>query len=399
MKTASFAEFIGLAAMMISIVALSIDAMLPALPAIALDFSLTDQNDQQLVISMLFLGLGIGQLLYGPLSDSSGRKPAIYAGFTTFIVGSLFCLFAPTFEYMLIGRFLQGLGAASPRIVTMAIIRDRFEGARMAQVMSFIMAVFILVPALAPLLGQAILLLGSWHMIFIAILIFGISALMWFALRQPETLAPENRNPLNLVELGRGLRFIAQQKTTVGATLTMGLMFGGFVGYLSSAQQIFVDHYQTGAAFPFYFALLALAIGIASIANTRLVLRFGIIRVCLVALTLQTLLSAGMLTLFITQYQHQPPLWLFLLYCFPLFFCLGLQFGNLNALAMKPLGKVAGLGASVAGAASTTLAVPVGTVVGHAYDGTPTPLTIGFLCFGLAGGLLFKWLCIDSEPH
>ncbi|MVF13240.1 multidrug effflux MFS transporter [Ketobacter sp. MCCC 1A13808] len=397
MKAAPLAEFVAIAAAMISLVALSIDAMLPALPDIGQEFALSDNNDQQLVITLLFLGLGIGQLVYGPMSDATGRKPAIYTGFFIFFIGTVICLFAPTFYLMLVGRFLQGLGAASPRIVMMAVIRDRFQGTTMAQVMSFIMAVFILIPALAPLMGQGILLLGSWHMIFLVILIYGFVTLTWFALRQPETLAPENRNGLTPRDFLTGIKFIAGEKLTVGAILVMGMVFGGFVGYLGSAQQIFVDHYQTGKAFPFYFAMIALAIGFASIVNSKLVVRYGVNSVSMSALIIQTILSAIMLPIFILVFQNHPPLWLFLTYCLPLFFSLGLQFGNLNALAMKPLGHIAGLGASVCGAVSTTLAVPVGTLVGQAYDGTPVPLTAAFLVFGIVGSLIFYRLCREND--
>lgn len=397
MSQPRFAEFVSLAAMLISLVALSIDSMLPALPAIAAEFSLPDINDQQYVITSLFLGLGIGQLIYGPLSDSIGRKRPIYAGISLFILGSALCINADNFNIMLLGRFLQGLGASSARIVTLAIIRDRFEGAAMARVMSFVMAVFILIPALAPLLGQSILLFADWHMIFVAILLYSLITLAWFGIRLDETLLPEKRQPLNVHNLLEGLKFVFRQPLSMGAIAVTGLMFGGFVAYLSNAQQIFVDVYDTGAAFPFYFALLALAIGVAALVNARIVTRLGIAKVCLLGLICQSVLSLVMLALFILVFDNHPPLWLFMLYCFPLFFFLGLQFGNLNALAMQPLGHIAGLGASVGGALSTTLAVPMGAVVGQLYDGTPIPLTLGFLTFGVLGLMIFKRFCMQPR--
>lgn len=394
MNTPRFAEFVTLAAMLMSLVALSIDSMLPALPAIAEEFSLADRNDQQYVITFLFLGLGFGQLIYGPLSDAIGRRRPIFAGISLFAVGSILCLKAPDFNVMLLGRFLQGLGASSARIITMAIIRDRFEGTAMAQAMSVIMAVFILVPALAPLMGQGILLFANWHMIFVAILLYALIALSWYAIRLPETLVPAQRTRLSLGNLWQGLTFVLRQPLSMGAIAVTGLMYGGFVAYLSNAQQIFVDLYGTGKAFPFYFALLALAIGAASLMNTRLVLRFGIARVCLFALIGQCVLSLLMLILFVFVFAHQPPLWLFMLYCIPLFFFLGMQFGNLSALTMQPLGHIAGMGASVAGALSTTLAVPVGAAVGQQYNDTPIPLTLGFLLFGVAALLIFLRFCM-----
>lgn len=394
MRSLRFAEFIALSAMLMSLVALSIDSMLPALPAIAAEFSLADPNDQQYVITFLFLGLGIGQLIYGPLSDTFGRKRPIYVGIALFAVGSLLCLLAQDFNMMLLGRFLQGLGASSARIITMAIIRDRFEGAAMAQAMSFVMAVFILVPALAPLLGQSILFFADWHMIFVVILVYGLISVAWMGIRLEETLEPARRHQLNISTLWQSLSFVLRQPLSMGAIAVTGLMFGGFVAYLSNAQQIYVDVFHTGAAFPFYFALSALAIGSASLLNTRIVSRFGLVKVCFYALIGQCVLSLLMLVVFIFGFDHHPPLWLFVLYCTPLFFFLGMQFGNLNALTMQPLGHIAGMGASVAGALSTTLAVPVGAVVGQQFNGTPIPLTASFLVFGVLALMIFMRFCM-----
>ncbi|WP_290577201.1 multidrug effflux MFS transporter [Ketobacter sp.] len=392
MKNTAAAEFIALAAMLISLVALSIDSMLPALPAIAAEFNLVDPNDQQYIITGLFLGLGVGQLIYGPLSDAYGRKGPIYVGIGIFVLGSVLCLLTPTYELLLVGRFLQGLGASSARIVTLAIVRDRFEGAAMARVMSFVMAVFIFIPALAPLLGQSILFFGDWHLIFAFILLYGLVAVLWLGLRLEESLPVARRHRLSLKSLWQGTRFIFQQPVSVIAILISGLLFGGFVAYLSNAQQILGELYQTGDAFALYFALLALGIGAASIANARILSRLGILQVCVLALSLQCGMSLVMLVVSVWLYDQVPPLWLFMLYCFPLFFCLGLQFGNINALAMQPLGNIAGLGASVSGAVSTMIAVPLGALVGQHYNGTPVPLIASFLVFGGVGLMALAWL-------
>ena len=399
MKQPSAAEFIALVAMLISLVALSIDSMLPALPAIAAEFSLTDLNDQQYVITSLFLGLSLGQLIYGPVSDAYGRKRPIYIGIGIFVVGSVICLLTPSYELLLAGRFLQGLGASSARIIALAIVRDRFEGAAMAKVMSFVMAVFIFIPALAPLLGQGILFFGDWHLIFAFILLYGLVALSWFGFRLEESLPAQRRHPLRLGTLWQGIVFIFKQPVTVVATLVAGLMFGGFVAYLSSAQQILGELYQTGDAFALYFALLALGIGAASMVNARIISRLGVLGVCLLGSALQCGLSLLMVAVSVFVFDQLPPLWLFMLYCFPLFFCLGLQFGNLNALAMQPLGNIAGLGASLTGAVSTMIAVPLGALVGQQYNGTPTPLMIGFLVFGSIGLLVLLMLRKRMEMH
>ncbi len=396
-KKLSEKEFISLAAMLISLVALSIDSMLPALPNIANSFSMTSDNSQQLIITSVFLGLGIGQFFYGPLSDAIGRRPAISLGMLIFFLGCILCIFSTNFTQLLCGRFLQGLGAASPRIVTMAMVRDCFEGVTMARILSFIMAIFILVPALAPLAGQVLLLMGDWPFIFVAIFLFGLVSFIWFWLRQPETLEVENRTPFRPFQLWQSLIFISKQKTSLGATLVLGFLFGGFVAYLSSAQQIFVGHYQTGHLFPMYFAGLALSIGMASVINTRLVVRFGIKTVCLGALITQTILAWFLVLLFHLGYHDEPPMWLFLLGAMPIFLCFGLQFGNLNSVALQPLGKIAGLGASLISSGSTLLAVPLGAIVGHAYNGTPFPLMFGFAVFGLMGSIIFYFLCNSNN--
>lgn len=384
-----FAEFVALAALLISLVALSIDAMLPALSLMARDLSVADGNQRQWIVTVVFLGLGLGQLLWGPISDAVGRRPAILGGLLCFLAGSLLCLLADDFPQLLLGRWLQGLGAASPRIVTVAMVRDRYSGVRMARVMSVVMAIFILVPALAPLLGQGILLVGTWHDIFLGMLLVGLLALGWFAVRQPETLAPERRRRLAYDELRQGVVWLLRQPQVVGSTLVMGLVFATFVAYLSTVQQILGELYGLGERFPFAFAVLALAIGLASFVSSRLVLRLGMVRLCRSALTFMTLWSA-LASVRILAGDGHPDLEAFFLYSLPLFFSLGLLFGNLNALALEPAGHLAGLAASLVGATSTLIAVPVGMLVAQQYAGHVLPLTLGFALFGAIGWGVFR---------
>ena len=332
------AEFVPLAALLMSLVALAIDAMLPALPMIGRDLGVQRPNDVQYVITSLFFGLGLGQVLFGPLSDRIGRKPAIYAGLTLFMTGCLVSIFASSFEAMIAGRVLQGVGAAGPRIVTMALVRDQFSGRRMARLMSFVMAVFILVPALAPLLGQGILWLGSWRTIFTTFFAVAAVAFAWLTLRQPETLPVDRRRPFS-------------------------------VPYLSSAQQIFQEAYRTGAMFPVYFGVLALGIGFGGMVNGRLVLRHGMRRLSKIGATTVALTSmVAWIGLF--QFDGLPPLWLFMAYLLVVFLFIGLVFGNLNALAMEPLGHIAGVGAAVVTSLSTLISVPLGSLIGQTFDGT-----------------------------
>ncbi len=227
-----FAEFISLTAMMMSLVALSVDTMLPALSEIGRDLGASDNNRSQLIISLFFFGMAAGQLLYGPVSDHTGRKPAIYLGYGLFITGCLLSLFATNLNVMLAGRFLQGFGTAGPRIVSIAIVRDRYEGSAMARVMSFVMTVFIIVPIIAPALGQGMLLLAGWRAIFASFLILALLTLVWFILRQPETLSKEKRVPFSFKRIISTVMIIFGNRSAMGYTVTAGLVFGFFLGYL-----------------------------------------------------------------------------------------------------------------------------------------------------------------------
>jgi DHA1 family bicyclomycin/chloramphenicol resistance-like MFS transporter len=389
-KPLPFAEFVALMALMMSLVALSIDAMLPALPEIGQDLGVVRENSNQLIIAVLFVGMAGGQILYGPLSDSTGRRPAVFAGFGLYIIGCLLSLFSPSFSVMLTGRMLQGLGAAGPRSLTVAIIRDQYEGRAMAQVMSFVMVIFILVPVIAPSMGQGLLLVAHWRAIFGAYLVLATIALVWFALRQPETLAPARRIPFSLRRIFRAIRAILANRIALGYTITLGLIMGAFLGYLSSSQQILQVQYELGELFPLYFAILALALGSASFMNSRLVMRFGMRT--LTGRSSMTLTGLSLVFLAVAYgLAGQPPLWLLMAYLLVSFFCIGILFGNLNALAMEPLGHVAGLGAAVVGSLSTLIAVPLGTVTGQSYNGTILPLLASFALLSTCAVLVMRW--------
>jgi DHA1 family bicyclomycin/chloramphenicol resistance-like MFS transporter len=372
-------EFIALMAFTMSLVALSIDAMLPAFPEMAQDLQVTTANDIQLVVSLLFIGLATGQLFYGPLSDSIGRKPAIYIGFALFIFGSLLSMAASDFTAMLAGRLLQGIGAAGPRTVAVALIRDRFHGSEMARIMSFIMTVFILVPVFAPALGQAILLLAGWRAIFGAFVVLALATLVWLSLRQAETLARDQRKPFTLRNVMAAFHEVIRSRLAVVYTLVAGCISGAFLSYLNTSQQIFQVQYGLGTQFPIYFGALAVAVGLASLLNSGLVLRFGMHALANRSLLLMMVLSLLFLAIVWVCDGH-PPLWLFMAICLALFFCIGILFGNLNSIAMEPLGHVAGTAAAVIGSSTTLLAVLLGYLIGQAYNGTLFPMALGFVC-------------------
>jgi DHA1 family bicyclomycin/chloramphenicol resistance-like MFS transporter len=385
-----FGEFVILIALIISLVALSIDAMLPALPLIAADLGVAEINDSQYVISIFFAGMALGTLFFGPLSDSAGRRPAIIGGFALFALGCLLSIVAASFEQMLLGRFIQGVGAAGPRIVSVALVRDQYKGREMARVMSFVMSVFILVPVFAPAIGQLILFVADWRFIFAFFLALALIVVAWFWRRQPETLARENRIRFSFIRLLLDIRAIGQIRAALGYTLTMGFVFGAFIGYLSSSQQIFQVQYRLFDLFPLYFGILACSIGCASLFNARLVMRFGMRRLSRFALRAIGLLSAAFF-LYAQFYDGHPPLNSLMLYLLVLFFFFGILFGNLNAMAMEPLGHIAGLGSALVGSVSTLMSVAFGVLIANAYDHTVLPLVGGFALLGLAAVLTMHW--------
>lgn len=385
-----FTEFVILIALIISLVALSIDAMLPALPDIAADLMFEDANDAQYIITMLFIGMGIGQIIFGPLSDSIGRKPAINLGFVVFILGCLMSIIAQDFNDMMVGRFFQGLGAAGPRIVSIALVRDRFAGRQMARVMSFVMTIFILIPIIAPSIGQLIVNFSTWHSIFVLFLVLTVVAMTWFSLRQPETLPRENRISFSPAQMMSDIKSICAIPAAMGYTITMGFIFGAFIGYLSSAQQILQTQYALGNQFAIYFGVLAASIGLASLVNAKLVMRFGMRRLSRAAMTVTALLSVPFFLLAL-YYQGHPPLAQLMAYLLCVFFFFGIMFGNLNALAMEPLGHIAGLGSALVGSISTLMSVMLGIIVAGAYDGTILPLVASFAILSFLGLVSMHW--------
>jgi len=386
----SFQEFVIIVSLMMSLTALSIDAMLPALPEIGTELGIQNPNDRQLIISMLFLGLALGQMFFGPLSDRTGRKPAIYAGFALYIVGALLCGTATSFSMILFGRLLQGIGASAPRAITLALVRDRYEGNMMARVMSFVMTVFILIPMLAPTLGQGILLVASWRAIFFAFILIALTSGTWFALRMPETLAIKDRVPFSLNRIFSATIEVLKNRTALGYTVSAGLIGGAFLGYLNSAQQIFEEQYALDDLFPIIFAVIAFSLGMASFMNARFVMRYGMRFLVNWSLRFIVLLAVIALGIALLTDGH-PPLWFLMAYLIMSFFGVGILFGNQNALAMEPLGKLAGIGAAVVGSLSTLIQVPLGTIIGQNYNGTVFPLIIGIAILSILSIGVITW--------
>jgi MFS transporter, DHA1 family, multidrug resistance protein len=379
----SGAEFVALIALTMSLVAMSIDSMLPALGDIAAELQPPDPNDRQLVLTTFFGGLSIGQLVFGPVSDSIGRKRAMYAGISLFILGGLCCALAPSFGVLLFGRALAGFGAAGPRIVAVAVVRDQFAGRAMARVMSFVSTVFILVPIVAPAFGQGVLLLGNWRLLFWLLVLAAAVNVVWFALRQPETLPPERRAPLSVGRVTRAAAEVFRNPITLGYTLAIGCVFGAFISYLTTSQQIFQEQYGIGKLFPIYFGVLAASLGVASLTNARLVMRLGMQRLARAAASCACVASlAALLAAYL--FGGHPPLWLFMGGMLVCFFCNGILFGNYNARALEPMGHIAGVAAAITGSLSSITAIAFGTPLGRAYDGTVLPVVASYVLASFA---------------
>ena len=373
-------EFIVLLTVMTSLGALSIDTILPALQKISESFALVTGNSVQMIIGILFLGMTIGQLIYGPLSDSIGRKPVLLIGIAIFMLGSLMSVLADSFDVMLTGRFFQGFGAAALRIVPLAIVRDKYEGASMARIMSLSMSVFIMIPIFAPLLGQSIISIADWRAIFWFLFILSFLAAIWIWLRQPETLSSQRRNDCGLKSIQQGLSATLSNKKTCSYIIALGLLQGVFMGYIMSAEQIYREFFNVGEQFVLYFALAAASIGIASVLNARLVKYFDLEKICFYAL-LSMIITSGLIC--IINSDNSLSLMSFMIALSAIFFCFGLLMGNMNAIALKPLGHIAGLANSTISFISGCIALLIGSFIGGLFNMSVQPLMFGVLAAGM----------------
>lgn len=387
MQKRSQLEFVVLMAALMSIVALSIDAVLPALPTIGNYISSVSDTENQKLITTIFLGLGVGQLIFGPLSDSFGRKPMVYFGFGVFVIASIICITTKSFEMMLFGRILQGIGLSSPRTMCIAIVRDSYSGDHMAKILSIVVMTFILVPVIAPMLGQFLLLNFGWKSIFTVNLIFGFIVMIWFWRRQPETLHDEYKKTFSLSIFKTGTIAFFKIKSAVIYTLLSGFITGSFMVYLSTSQQIFQVQYDLGEYFPYIFASLAITIGIATYINSALVMRFGMKN--LVHLAMIAFVVISFLYVILFGFDKNPSFGVLLFFFSIQFASVAFLFGNLRALAMEPMGHIAGIGSALNGFISTVMAVPIANYIGSFVKDSVTPLFLGFMICGIISLALF----------
>lgn len=369
-------EFVALMAVLFATVAISIDAMLPALPQIANMLSPNAPNRAQLVITAFVFGMGVGTLFVGPLADIYGRKPVMVWGAGLYISGALACYFATSLEMLLLARVLQGLGAAAPRVVGTAMIRDQYQGRSMARILSLVMMIFTIVPAVAPLMGQAVIHLAGYHAIFLVYIVFSMLTMAWLILRQPETLA--KARPLSVVSLLQAAHELAHSKTVIAVTLTQSLLLAALFSTLSSQQGIFEMQFNRGASFPMWFAVIALASALGSVVNARVVMRLGMVRVVTVSIGGMLILSILVALANLAGIFAFP---LHMLWSIAMFALMALSMGNLNAMAMEKVGHIAGMASSMITAISTVISVIFAIPVGLAFNGTALPLYLGVAGF------------------
>jgi DHA1 family bicyclomycin/chloramphenicol resistance-like MFS transporter len=381
-------EFVVLMAALMASNAMAIDAMLPALPAIGEALGVADANRRQVVLTAYLLGFGAAQITYGPLADRFGRKRLLVGSMAFYALFSLLAGLAASFPLLLAARALQGVAAAGTRVLCIAIIRDRFHGSAMAQVLSLVTIIFMVVPMLAPTLGQAALTFADWRDIFAGLAGYGLMLAVWSAMRLPETLPVEARRPLVPATIAAGALETLTVRTSIGNTVAATLIFGALFAYINSIQQIVADVFGRPGLLGLVFALVALPMVGSAWLNSRLVMRLGSRRMLLTALTLFTLVSLLHLGLALAFGET---IWSFVLIQAMTMACFGFVGANAGALAMTPLGHVAGTASSVQGVITTMGGALIGYAIGQQFNGTTVPMVLGFAVCGVLGLSLALW--------
>ncbi|WP_421787723.1 multidrug effflux MFS transporter [Hyphobacterium sp.] len=377
----TFWQLVTLLVLSTGIVALSIDMMLPALPEIGRDLQVAGENNKQLVVTAFLIGFGLAQLFYGPLSDAWGRKPVLIGALVLYIGATFFCLAAWSFEVLLFGRFLQGMSIAAARVVSIAIARDLTSGRRMAQVVSMAMMVFMAVPVVAPSLGQLVLFVAPWRWIFVILLFAASSLAIWLSLQLPETLREEYRRKLNVRQTVGVFRETLRHRALVGYALAGACFFGGLYAMLNMSEQLMAQHFELGTTWTLAFAVMAASMAITNFANSRLVMRYGQRRLSQAALIGFTAISGGHSLLILTGVDT---IWVFLPLLSLAMMLMGLIAANFNALAMEPVGHIAGTASAAYGFGTGVIGAVIGMALGQLYNDTALPLIAGQTVTGLA---------------
>ncbi|MBC2773272.1 multidrug effflux MFS transporter [Rhizobium sp. AQ_MP] len=378
------AEFIAMMAFLMALNALAIDIMLPGLQEIGAALNVENENHRQYVVSAYLIGFGLAQLFYGPIADRFGRRLPMIVGLAIYVVSSLAVVFVPSFESLLLLRFIQGIGSAATRVITVSIVRDVFGGRQMAEVMSLIMMVFMVIPVVAPGTGQVIMLFGDWHWIFVFMAATALIVGVWMYVRLPETLAPEDVRPFTVKVILDGFRIVLTNRVALCYTIASTFIFGALFGFINSAQQVYVGIYGLGVWFPVAFAAVALFMALSSFVNAKLVGRFGMRK--LSHGSLLGFIAINLVWLAVQIIGPQPmPFFLFITFFSLAMFQFGWIGSNFNSLAMEPLGHVAGTASSVLGFMGTIGGSIIGAVIGQAFNGTALPMVTGFFVVSIIG--------------
>lgn len=375
-----FAEFVVIIAALMALNALALDVMLPALPQIGEALQIENPNQRQTVLIAYLVGFGVAQLFFGPISDALGRRKLLIAGLALYSAASVLAIFAPSLELLLLARVLQGVGCAAPRVIAVSIVRDCFHGRQMGKVMSLAMMIFMVVPIIAPSIGQAVLLVAGWHWIFSLLLIAGVAMLIWCSVRLPETLPPERRIKLELDVTIASYKRAITSRIALGYMMALTFVFGGLFSFISMSQQIYVGIFDLGVLFPVVFAASAVMSSIASFTNSRLVEAIGMRRLSHVAIFAFCTCGIVMCILSVSGIET---VYTFTIVSACAMACFGFMGANFNALAMEPLGDIAGTASSVIGFVTTLGGAFLGYIVGQTFNETTLPLGIGIVVFSL----------------
>ncbi len=396
------AEFIAIIASLMALNAVAIDIMLPALPDMGSSLGVQSENARQYVLTSYFLGFGIAQLVFGPLSDRFGRKAPLQIGMAIYVIAALAAIVVPDFGWLLAARFVQGVGAAATRVLAVSIVRDIYGGRKMAEIMSLVMMVFMAAPVVAPAAGQVIILVADWHMIFLFMAISCAAVMVWAGVRLPETLPADRRSAFTPNSVIAAFAVVLTNRVSLCYALATMAVFGALFGFIGVAQQIYVGIYDLGVWFPLVFAVIAGVMAISSFANSRLVGRYGMRRLSHSALI-------GFLVVSLLWWLHgliagQPSLTVFFVLISAIMFFFGWVAPNFNALAMEPLGEVAGTGSAVLGFLQTAGGAVIGIWIGQSFGGTDVPIAFGFVAVSvvaLATVLVaekFKLFQVHNQP-
>jgi MFS transporter, DHA1 family, multidrug resistance protein len=384
LKGMSKFEFVFLCAALMAVNSLAIDIMLPALQQIGAALNVVDENQSQFVVTSYLIGFGCAQLIYGPLSDRFGRRTPMLIGLVVYVLAALAIIIVPSFAGLLILRFIQGAGSAGTRVITISIVRDIYGGRQMAEVMSLIMMVFMIIPVIAPGTGQLIMLFGNWHLIFLFIAIGGTLTALWAHKRLPETLDPHNRRDFTPAIILQGFKIVLTNRIALFYTLSSTFVFGALFGFINSAQQIYQGIYHLGEWFPLAFAAVAVFMSLSSFVNSKLVGSIGMRRLSHWSL-IGFITINGLWALAEFYGPHPLPFFVFMAFFSISMFQFGWIGGNFQTLAIEPLGHVAGTASSVLGFISTVGGAVLGAIIGQAFDGTARPLVLGYFILGIIG--------------